>query len=95
MSILLKSRIIHPVEELVPMSANERTSAQVAAIASRAMENAKSLTADEIQALAASVLSQNRQSGQQNQQGQANRQSSSSQQGSGQQGQNPQSQQRK
>ncbi len=40
------------------MAENEKTSARVAAIASKAMQNPKSLTPDEIQALAASVLSQ-------------------------------------
>jgi len=54
------------------MSANEKTSARVAAIASKAMQNPKSLTSDEIQSLAASVLNQapDQQQGQQSQQGQ-------------------------
>jgi hypothetical protein len=60
------------------MSANEKTSARVAAIASKAMQNPKSLTPEEIQALAASALNQSqdqqdrqdRQQGQQGQQGQ-------------------------
>jgi len=37
---------------------NQKTSARVAQIASKAMQNPKSVTQDEIQALAASVLSQ-------------------------------------
>jgi hypothetical protein len=60
------------------MSANEKTSARVAAIASEAMQNPKSLTPEEIQTLAASALNQSpdqqdrqdRQQGQQGQQGQ-------------------------
>ncbi len=62
------------------MSANEKTSARVAAIASKAMQNPKSLTPEEIQTLAASALNQSpdrsriarigRQQGQQGQQGQ-------------------------
>jgi hypothetical protein len=40
------------------MAANEKISAQVAAIASKAMQNPKLLTPDEIQSLAASVLTQ-------------------------------------
>lgn len=51
------------------MASNEKTSAQVAAIAQRAQQNPKSLTPEEVQALAASVLNQNQdrqQSGQQN-----------------------------
>jgi len=63
------------------MSANEKTSARVAAIASKAMQNPKSLTPEEIQALAASALNQSpdqqdrqdRQQGQQGQQGQQRR----------------------
>lgn len=49
------------------MSSNEKTSAQVAAIAQRAQQNPKSVTPEEVQALAASVLNQqsNRQQGQQ------------------------------
>jgi hypothetical protein len=55
------------------MSANEKTSARVAAIASKALQNPKSLTPEEVQALAASVLNQSpdqQQQGQQNPQGQ-------------------------
>jgi len=51
------------------MASNEKTSAQVAAIAQRAQQNPKSITPEEVQALAASVLNQNQdrqQSGQQN-----------------------------
>lgn len=40
------------------MSSNEKTSAQVAAIASRALQNPKSITPEEVQQLAASVLNQ-------------------------------------
>lgn len=40
------------------MSSNEKTSAQVAAIAQRAQQNPKSITPEEVQALAASVLNQ-------------------------------------
>ena len=40
------------------MSSNEKTSARVAAIAAKAVQNPKSLTPEEIQALAASVLTQ-------------------------------------
>ena len=65
------------------MAQNEKTSAQVAQIASKAMKNPQSLTPDEVQALAASVLSQapDRQQGQhgqqnfQNQKDQQNQQS--------------------
>lgn len=67
------------------MSANEKTSARVAAIASKAMQNPKSLTPEEIQALAASALNQS--PDQQGQSGQQNRQDR--QQGQ----QNPQGQQ--
>lgn len=56
------------------MSSNEKTSAQVAAIAQRAQQNPKSVTPEEIQALAASVLNQSdrsrQQQGQQNPQNQ-------------------------
>jgi hypothetical protein len=48
---------------------NEKTSARVAQIASKAMQNPKSITPDEIQTLAASVLSQSPDQ-QQRQQGQ-------------------------
>ena len=65
------------------MQENEKTSARVANIASKALQNPKSATPDDIQALAASVLTQSpdqqqRQQGQhflqnnQNQQSQAN-----------------------
>lgn len=40
------------------MASNEKTSAQVAAIAQRAQQNPKSITPEEVQALAASVLNQ-------------------------------------
>jgi len=52
------------------MSSNEKTSAQVSAIAQRAQQNPKSVTPDEIQALAASVLNQNSDRNRQQQQGQ-------------------------
>ncbi|MCC7252807.1 hypothetical protein [Hyphomicrobium sp.] len=56
------------------MASNEKTSAQVAAIAQRAQQNPKSVTPEEIQALAASVLNQSdrnrQQQGQQNPQNQ-------------------------
>ena len=52
------------------MSANEKTSARVAALASKAMQNPKSLTPEEIQSLAASVLDQAPSQNQQQQQGQ-------------------------
>lgn len=64
------------------MAQNEKTSARVSAIASRALQNPQSVNADEIKELAASVLtqsgdhqnkSQNFQS-QQNQAGQQNQQ---------------------
>lgn len=50
------------------MASNEKTSAQAAAIAQRAQQNPKSITPEDVQALAASVLnqSQNRQQSQQN-----------------------------
>ena len=77
------------------MAENEKTSARVAQIASKAMQNPRSVTPDEIQTLAASALTQSpdqqqRQQGQQwlqNQQG--------GQQGQGQQGQGQQGQQRR
>lgn len=52
------------------MAQNEKTSARVSAIASKALQNPQSLSADEIKALAASVLTQSEdhQQGQQNQQ---------------------------
>lgn len=61
------------VEEFFPMASNEKTSAQVAAIAARAQQNPKSVTPEEVQALAASVLNQSsdrQQNAQQNQQNQ-------------------------
>ncbi len=62
------------------MAENEKTSARVAQIASRAMQNPKSVTPDEIQTLAASVLTQSpdqqqRQQAQQLLQNQQNQQS--------------------
>ena len=64
------------------MSANEKTSARVAAIASKAMQNPNSLTPDEIQSLAASVLNQapDQSQGQKGQQGQQGHQSQPGQQ---------------
>ena len=53
------------------MAQNEKTSARVSAIASKALQNPQSLSADEIKALAASVLTQS-QDHQQAQQGQQN-----------------------
>jgi len=57
------------------MAQNEKTSAKVSAIASKALNNPNSLSADEIKELAASVLSQSsdRQQSQQNQQSQQKR----------------------
>jgi hypothetical protein len=54
------------------MAQNEKTSAKVSAIASKALNNPNSLSADEIKELAASVLAQSpdRQQSQQNQQSQ-------------------------
>jgi len=52
------------------MSSNEKMSAQVSAIAQRAQQNPKSLTPDEIQTLAASVINQNSGQNRQQQQGQ-------------------------
>jgi hypothetical protein len=40
------------------MASNERTSARVAQIASKALQNPSSITSDEIQTLAASALTQ-------------------------------------
>jgi hypothetical protein len=40
------------------MAQNEKTSQRVAALASKALQNPSSLSADEIKALAASVLTQ-------------------------------------
>ena len=65
------------------MTSNEKTSAQVAAIAQRAQQNPKSVTPEEVQALAASVLNQNQDRQQQGQQNQRSGQ------------QNPSDQQRK
>lgn len=61
------------------MAENEKTSARVAQLASKAMQNPKSVTPDEIQTLAASVLTQSpdqqqRQQGQQHLQQQENQQ---------------------
>ena len=47
---------------------DEKTSQRVAALASKAMQNPKSLTPEEIQALAASALNQSLKSGLQGQQ---------------------------
>ncbi len=54
------------------MAQNEKTSAKVSAIASKALNNPNSLSADEIKELAASVLAQSseRQQSQQHQQSQ-------------------------
>jgi cytochrome c553 len=58
------------------MAQNQQTSAQVAAIANKALQNPSSLSDDEIRTLAASVQSQSSGSGQQtagnNQQGSSN-----------------------
>jgi isopropylmalate/homocitrate/citramalate synthase len=78
-----QARLVWLVEEFFPMASNEKTSAQVAQIAQRAQQNPKSVTPEEIQALAASVL---------NQQSDRDRQQQA-QQRSGQ--QNPQDQQRR
>ena len=61
------------------MAENEKTSARVAQIASKALQNPKSATPDEIQTLAASVLTQSpdqqqRQQGQQHLQKEQNQQ---------------------
>ena len=61
------------------MAENEKTSARVAQIASKAMQNPASITPDEIQTLAASVLTQSpdqqqRQQGQQHLQKQQDQQ---------------------
>lgn len=50
------------------MASNEKTSAQAAAIAQRAQQNPKSITPEDVQALAASVLSQSQNRQQQGQQ---------------------------
>jgi cytochrome c553 len=61
------------------MAQNQQTSAQVASIAAKAMQNPSSLSNDEIKTLAASVQSQssefNQQSTPNNQQGQPSQQS--------------------
>jgi hypothetical protein len=62
-----------------PVAENEKTSARVAQIASKALQNPKSVTPDEIQTLAASLLTQSpdqqqRQQGQQHLQSQENQQ---------------------
>jgi hypothetical protein len=77
------------------MADNEKTSARVAQIASRGMQNPKSLTPDEIQTLAASALTQS-QDQQQRQQAQQYLQKQQGQQGQqfGQ-GQGQQNQQKK
>jgi hypothetical protein len=65
------------------MASNEKTSAQVAAIAARAQQNPKSLTPEEVQQLAASVLNQSsdrQQQAQQNPQSQKGQQNPSDQQ---------------
>ena len=66
------------------MAQNEKTSARVSAIASKALQNPQSLNADEIKELAASVLTQSSdhqksQQNAQNQQNQSNPQSQSQQ----------------
>ena len=68
------------------MAQNEKTSARVSSIASRALQNPQSLNADEIKELAASVLAQagDHPKSQQFQQGQQN-QNQPSQQSQGQQ----------
>ncbi len=59
------------------MAQNEKTSARVSSIASRALQSPQSLSADEIKELAASVLTQSpdHQKSQQNQQNPQNQQS--------------------
>jgi hypothetical protein len=66
------------------MAQNQQTSAQVAAIANKALQNPSSLSHDEIRTLAASVQDQSSGSGQQspgNPQGQSNFQANQNQQG--------------
>ena len=75
------------------MAENEKTSARVAQIASKAMQNPRSVTPDEIQTLAASALTQSPDQ-QQRQQGQQWLQNQQGQQGQGQQGQGQQGQQK-
>ena len=67
------------------MAENEKTSARVAQIASKALQNPKSVTPDEIQTLAASLLTQSpdqqqRQKAQQHLQSQENQQNQQNQQ---------------
>ena len=74
------------------MAQHQQTSAQVAAIATKALQNPSSISSEEIRTLAASVQNQsdfNQQSSGNNQQGQPNNQSNkNNQQGQG--GQQPQ-----
>ena len=69
----------------VVMAQNEKTSARVSAIASKALQNPQSVSADEIKELAASVLSQSpdhqqsQQQQSQNPQNQQNQQNQSQQ----------------
>jgi len=66
------------------MAQNQQTSAQVAAIANKALQNPSSLSNEEIKTLAASVQNQFSGQGQQssgNQQGQSNFQANQNQQG--------------
>jgi hypothetical protein len=68
------------------MAQNQQTSAQVAAIASKALQNPSSLSSEEIRTLAASVQNQsdfNQQSSANTQQGQPNNQNQNNQQGQG------------
>ena len=69
------------------MAQNQQTSAQVAAIANKALQNPSSLSNEEIKTLAASVQNQFSGSGQQSadnrQQGQSNFQANPNQQGQG------------
>ena len=81
-----QTRLVWSVEEFFPMASNEKTSAQVAAIAQRAQQNPKSITPEEVQALAASVLNQSSNRQQQQQQAQQNQRSGQ---------QNPSDQQRR
>ena len=62
------------------MAENEKASAKVAQIASKALQNPRSITPDEIQTLAASVLTHSPDQ-QQRQQGQQHLQNQQSQQG--------------
>ena len=77
--IVLRDCFSLATEELSPVAENEKTSARVAQMASKALQNPKSVTPDEIQTLAASVLTQSpdqqqRQQGQQHLQNQQNQQ---------------------